>query len=405
MAFNTTAFPRAGTAVQPPKAECCVPLTITGPATTNPTPKCYNDGVFPELSVTVVSGTPPYYYQWYISENSDGSGGTPVQDSTRSGFFPSSNLTPRTYYYYCVATNACGEETSAVSGAHIINARPDGIPVIASGADQTICDGVLITTAWLESLLETSSYNFVIYTDSGCTTIYADDVTANYTTGTHSFFVVFKNTTTGCESLPEDALALYITVIEKVTPLVSIAVTTGSNPTCAGTAVTFTATPTYGGTAPTYKWTVNDSEEQNGSSATFTWTPTNGDKVKCILTSNATCVTASTATSNEIEITVNPLPDFELGKEPVKGCEDGKGKITILSPLGSPGEYSYALNDETFTNDKTVFTDLPNGNYYVKVKDNATGCITTYSEILEIDCNPNCENLPLININHTGKEQ
>jgi hypothetical protein len=89
-----------------------------------------------------------------------------------------------------------------------------------------------------------------------------------------------------------------------VTPSVSIAITTGTNPTCNGTNPTFTATPVNGGAAPTYNWLVNGSSVQNGPSATFTATFATGDVISCELTNNEPCVVTNTATSNSITLTV-----------------------------------------------------------------------------------------------------
>jgi len=92
-----------------------------------------------------------------------------------------------------------------------------------------------------------------------------------------------------------------------VNPLlpVSMNVTPSQNPVCAGTSVTFTATPTNGGTLPSYQWKVNGTGVGTNS-ATYTYTPINGDIITCVLTSNAVCPTGNPATSNSITMIVNP---------------------------------------------------------------------------------------------------
>ena len=85
---------------------------------------------------------------------------------------------------------------------------------------------------------------------------------------------------------------------------VAIAVTAGSNPTCAGGSITFTATPTNGGDTPSYQWQVNGNNVGTNS-ATYTasnWN--NNDVVTCIMTSNLAGVTGSPATSNAITVTI-----------------------------------------------------------------------------------------------------
>jgi hypothetical protein len=86
---------------------------------------------------------------------------------------------------------------------------------------------------------------------------------------------------------------------------ISIALSSGTNPTCAGSSLTFTATPTNGGTAPTYQWRVNGVNVGTNSSTYNTTSSVNGDVVTCVMTSNLAGVTGNPATSNAITITIN----------------------------------------------------------------------------------------------------
>jgi len=77
---------------------------------------------------------------------------------------------------------------------------------------------------------------------------------------------------------------------------------------CKGASVTFTATPLKEGPAPVYQWKVNG-VNVGTNDITFSSTAlTNGDIVSCELTSNETCISSNTATSNEIIIIVNQMP-------------------------------------------------------------------------------------------------
>ena len=103
------------------------------------------------------------------------------------------------------------------------------------------------------------------------------------------------------------ATAVTITEAVAVAPIasVSIAITSGTNPTCSGSSVTFTATPTNGGSAPTYQWKVGTTVVGTGSTYTTT-TLANGNAVTCVMTSNLAGVTGSPATSPAITMTINP---------------------------------------------------------------------------------------------------
>lgn len=85
---------------------------------------------------------------------------------------------------------------------------------------------------------------------------------------------------------------------------VSIALTSGTNPTCTGASTTFTATPVNGGTAPSYQWKVNGTNVGTNSAIYTTAALTNGAVVTCVMTSNLPGVTGNPATSNAITMAV-----------------------------------------------------------------------------------------------------
>lgn len=95
-----------------------------------------------------------------------------------------------------------------------------------------------------------------------------------------------------------------MTTVTSATPSVSI--TASQNNICPATTVTYTAVPTAGGTVPSYLWSVNGTIVPGATGATYSYQPANNDTVKCMLTSNATCITTPTASSNNILMTVNP---------------------------------------------------------------------------------------------------
>lgn len=86
-----------------------------------------------------------------------------------------------------------------------------------------------------------------------------------------------------------------------VTPAVTIAVSAGSNPGCNGERISFTATPVNGGTAPAFQWRRNGNNVATGRIYTTT-TLTNNDIITCVLTSNSTCASSTTANSNAITV-------------------------------------------------------------------------------------------------------
>jgi len=105
---------------------------------------------------------------------------------------------------------------------------------------------------------------------------------------------------------PLTATSNIITVTVNPILTASVIIVASSTSICSGQNVTFTASPTNGGATPSYQWFVNNNVVGNGSTYSTTTLP-NGAQVYCAMTSNATCASPLTATSNIITVTVNPL--------------------------------------------------------------------------------------------------
>jgi gliding motility-associated-like protein len=87
----------------------------------------------------------------------------------------------------------------------------------------------------------------------------------------------------------------------------SVSISTGSSTICSGANTSFQAVPANGGMSPTYQWQKNSIDVGNNSSAYSDPNISDGDIITCLLTSNAACITNSTAPSNSLIISVNPI--------------------------------------------------------------------------------------------------
>jgi PKD repeat protein len=135
---------------------------------------------------------------------------------------------------------------------------------------------------------------------------------------------------------------------------VAIALTTGTNPSCAGASVTFTATPTNGGATPTYQWQVNGVNVGGATASTFTTsTLTNGQIVTCVMTSSLGGVVGSPATSSGITMTITPLPATPTATNTGPYCVGGTISLATPTVAGAtyawtgPSAYSSALQNPT----------------------------------------------------------
>jgi len=140
--------------------------------------------------------------------------------------------------------------------------------------------------------------------------------------------------TTGYSVTVIDALGS--TVADGVTVTVnnyvaaSVSINASQNPSPPGTYVTYTATPVNGGPTPGYQWKVNGGNVGTGL-GTYSYIPSYGDEVQCVMTSSLPCVTGSPATSNTITMIVVPVNQTVTGvvPSPLDLCFDATDTLTV----------------------------------------------------------------------------
>lgn len=183
-----------------------------------------------------------------------------------------------------------------------------------------------------------------------------------------------------------------MTVNALVTPAVSIvsspAAVAGVTTICSGTTVTFTPTPTNGGASPTYNWWKNGvgTGTNLGTSATYS-SPTlaDADAIACVMTSNATCTSPTTDTSNTITITNNTPATPTFTTNPNTAALGQTGVVyTVTSVSGVTYNWSYSGTGATITgtgNSVTVdfSTIATSGNIYVVAS--KSGCLSSPASV------------------------
>ncbi len=213
--------------------------------------------------------------------------------------------------------------------------------------------------------------------------------------------VITSNATCASPTTSVASNSILMTVNPNVTPTVSIALTTGSNPMCSGTTPTFTATPTNGGTTPTYQWKINNIN-QVGNSSTFSPSSlVNGNSITCVITSNATCASPSTSVaSNSVLMTINPtvIPSVSIsqtvGTNPI--CS-GTTPTFTATPIngGITPIYQWKINNVNQVGNSPTFSpsSLVNGDAITCVITSNATCasptISMASTPITISVNPN----------------
>jgi hypothetical protein len=158
----------------------------------------------------------------------------------------------------------------------------------------------------------------------------------------------------------------------------SVSISASANPVCTATSVTFTAIPVNGGTGPSYQWKLNGNNVGTNSSAYTNGALADGDVILCIMTSNASCVTGSPATSNSITMSVgSPSVSVVTTETCLRGST---GTITASGTGGQP-PYTYRLNAGAYQA-SGLFTGLAAGTYTITVRDNITCTGTTTATVL-----------------------
>ena len=195
-----------------------------------------------------------------------------------------------------------------------------------------------------------------------------------------TYTVLATNATTGCVNNMSGSVTISVNVLVYD----SVSISTGSiDSVCVGTVVTYTATPLGGGASPSYLWTVNGFPAGTTGN-TYTYTPADGDVVKCTMTSSIPCGLPASP-SYSVHMTVQPweFPAVGISSAPVfTVCA---GSSVTFTPLPSFGGYdpvyswivngNVAATGSTFTYDPgfhdTVSVIL-SSNYECRLGDSAS---------------------------------
>jgi uncharacterized protein (TIGR02145 family) len=160
---------------------------------------------------------------------------------------------------------------------------------------------------------------------------------------------------------------------------VSVTIAPSQNPVCTGNSITFTATPTNGGLSPSYQWKVNGISVGTNSPL-YSYVPTNGDLVSCILTSSETCTTGNPASSIQYPVSVSPnLPTgITIAASSNPFCPGSPVTFTA-TPVngGSTPAYQWKVNGINAGTNSHTFTYNPVNNDSVRcVMTSDLGCVT-----------------------------
>ncbi|MFV8226813.1 LamG-like jellyroll fold domain-containing protein [Christiangramia aquimixticola] len=274
-----------------------------------------------------------------------------------------------THNFSIYATGTC-EESAMLTGSITINEKliPE-VSITSSDSDDTICENEEVTfTASPTNGGSNPSYQWKVD---------GSDVGPNSATFTTSALTTGQSVTVEMTS-NEDCLTqptaisgpISTTVNPNLTPDVTIAAS--DSDICDGDEVTFTATPVNGGDTPSYQWKVDGNNEGSNSDTFITSSLTDGQSVTVVLTSNETCLTSNTATSEPIVATVNPnlTPEVTVTSNDSNNIICAGETITFTpTPVngGSSPSYEWFLDGVSLGTGSTFPVSPGVGNHTVKV--------------------------------------
>ncbi|MEI6576284.1 MAG: M6 family metalloprotease domain-containing protein, partial [Bacteroidota bacterium] len=273
-----------------------LPVSVSIAASANPV--CSGTSV--TYTATPVNAGSSPIYQWYL-------GATPVgSNSTTYSYSPSNG----DQLHVVLTSNAvCPTDNPATSNTLTMTVNSN-LPVsvgIAASANP-VCSGNSVTyTATPVNAGATPVYQWYL----GATPVGSNSATYSYSpsNGDQLHVVLTSNAVCPTDN-PATSNTLTMTVNSNLP--VSVGIAASANPVCSGTSVTYTATPVNGGATPVYQWYLG-ATPVGSNSATYSYSPSNGDQLHVVLTSNAVCPTDNPATSNTLTMTVNSNLPVSVG--------------------------------------------------------------------------------------------
>lgn len=255
----------------------------------------------------VIAASNVISYQW--QENTGATWNNLSNNATYSGTqsntlnITAAALVMNNYQYRCVVNNSCGNTNSAA--ATLLVSPAGGSPTVAIAASSNpICSGTNVTFTAMP-------------VNGGSTPVYQwkkNGTNTGTNSNTYSTSSLINGDIISCD-LTSSLVCLATTSASSNTILMTVnasqvaavAIAASANNICAGIPVTFTAVPVNGGAAPVYQWRKNGSIVGTNSIAYTDNSLINGDIIKCVMTSNLSCVSVPSVASNQVVMTINPL--------------------------------------------------------------------------------------------------
>ncbi|MCX6268717.1 MAG: hypothetical protein NTW16_15420, partial [Bacteroidetes bacterium] len=254
-------------------------------------------------TATPVNGGTTPAYQWKVNGNNV----TGATNATYS-YVPANANT-----ILCVLTSSlpCTNGSPATSNTITMTVHDYfNVSVSIAASANPVCAGASVTyTATPVNGGTTPAYQWKV---NGSNVSGATNATYSYVPAHGNSILCILTSSLPCTTgSPATSNTIVMTVHDYFS--VSVGIAASANPVCAGASVTYTATPVNGGTTPAYQWKVNGTAVTGATNSVYSYVPTHGNTILCVLTSSLPCTTGSPATSNTITMTVHDYFDVSVG--------------------------------------------------------------------------------------------
>ena len=324
---------------------------------------------------TVLGGSPPYSYQWYLNN-------APVSGATDSTWI----FTPGSPGSYTVHLNVTDSTSKTVkSNVAQVTVNPAlSVSVLPSSVVMDVGQSQLFTSTVSGG---TSPYTYQWYLNDAPVPG-ATSPTWTFAPSSAGSYTVYVNVT---DSVGAKAKSNVVPVT--VNPALSVSVSPASVVMDVGQSQLFTSSVS-GGTSPySYQWYLNGDPVSGATGSTWTFTPSSAGSFTVYL--RVTDAVGAVATSNTVPITVNgPLSVSVLPSSVV--MDVGQSQLFTSSVSGGtlPYTYQWYLNGDPVsgaTSPTWTFTPSSSGSYQVFLRVTDGVGVSADSNIALVTVNPPLE--------------
>lgn len=355
-----------------------LPVSVSIEASANPV--CTGAPV--TFTATPVNGGTTPAYQWKVNG---------LDAGVNSPTYTYSPLNNDVVSCILTSSDLCNTGNPATSNAITMTVNLPSLPVSVTitPSQNDVCLGTMVTfTAVPVNGGPSPSYEWKVNN----VTVGGNSPTFAYTPANLDEVICILTSSDYCGTGSPATSNMVIMAVNNPLP-VSVSINAGINPVCIGIPVTFTATPVNGGSAPVYQWKVNGANAGTNNPV-FSYTPVDGDVVKCMMTSDLTCVTGNPATSNEVIMVVNPLLPVSVSIEASANDVCATTMVTFTATPVNGGQtpsFQWKVNGTNAGTNNALFT-------YAPVNGDVVSCVLTSSEVCTTG-NPATSNLVAMIVN------